>query len=64
MTDYTVELPEGEEHGIRVRCDEHDESELFQPGYSKVAFACDSCGYELEIAVHDLLDWRDLGERC
>lgn len=64
MRSYTVELPEGEEHGIRLRCETHDVVETFQPGIRRVAFACEDCGYELEVDVHDLLEWRDLGERC
>lgn len=65
MRTYTVEVPDDEpERGIRIRCEEHDQAEEFQPGYRSVAFACDDCGYELEVAVHDLLDWRDTGELC
>lgn len=64
MTAYTITVPEGEERGIRVRCDEHGEAEEFQPGYRKVAFHCGECGYELELALHDLLEWRDMGEMC
>lgn len=64
MIDYSVELPEGEEYGIRVRCDEHGESQEFQPGYRSVAFCCERCGYELELSLHDLLEWRDMGEMC
>lgn len=65
MPSYTVEVPEGaEEVGIRVRCDDHDESEAFQPGRRSVAFHCEQCSYELQVDVHDLLDWRDTGEMC
>lgn len=64
MVQYEVEVPDGEEYGIRIRCPTHGESEEFQPGYRTVAFACDACGIELEVSVHDLDDWRDLGEMC
>lgn len=64
MTDYTVEVPDGTERGIRIECDEHGESEEFQPGYRTVAFHCDGCGLEIQIDVRDLYDWRDLGEMC
>lgn len=64
MTEYTVTVPEGQERGIRVECDDHGVAEEFQPGYRKVAFACPDCGYEVEIGLHDLHEWRDLGEMC
>lgn len=68
MLEYTVEVPEGtaegEEYGVRVRCEEHGASETFQPGFRRVAFHCEDCGYEVEVAVHDLLEWRDMGEMC
>lgn len=64
MPTYDVEIPEGPERGIRVTCEEHGESEEFQPGRRKVAFHCEQCGYELELSLHDLLDWRDLQEMC
>jgi uncharacterized protein (DUF983 family) len=64
MIPYEVDVPEGEERGIRVRCPTHEEVEEFQAGYRTVAFACDGCGVELEVTVHDLDDWRDLGEMC
>lgn len=61
---YTVEVPSGSERGIRVTCDEHGESDEFQPGYRKVAFHCEACGYEIEIGLSDLHDWRDMREMC
>lgn len=66
MPSYTVEVPEAEteERGVRVSCDEHGECREFAPGYRTVAYHCERCGYEVEISVHDLLEWRDLGERC
>ncbi|PSP27003.1 hypothetical protein BRC65_08305 [Halobacteriales archaeon QH_2_65_14] len=64
MPGYTVEIPEGRERGIRVTCQDHDESEEFQPGYRTVAFHCPKCGYEVEVTLHDLHEWRDLGEQC
>ncbi|TYL38013.1 hypothetical protein CV102_14010 [Natronococcus pandeyae] len=64
MSVYTVELPDERERGIRVECDEHGESEEFEPGYRTVAFYCELCGYEVEINVHDTHEWRDFGERC
>lgn len=64
MSQYTVEIPEQQERGIRVTCDEHGESEEFHPGHRKVAFCCDLCGYEVEVNLHDLREWRDLGEMC
>jgi len=59
MSQYTVTLPEGEERGVKIACDEHGESEEFQPGYRTVAFHCEGCGYELELTVHDLLNPRE-----
>lgn len=64
MTTYTIATPDEEERGIRVECDEHGESKEFQPGYRKVAFYCEGCQYELEINLHDVLEWRDLQEMC
>jgi uncharacterized protein (DUF983 family) len=63
MTTYTVEVPERDERGVRVGCDEHGEGTEFQPGYRTVSFYCDGCGRELEVTVH-VDDWRDLGEIC
>jgi hypothetical protein len=34
MPDYSVTIPEGEERGIRIRCEDHDEAEEFQRGTS------------------------------
>lgn len=64
MSTYTVETPEGQERGIRVTCKKHGETEEFHPGQRTVAFYCEMCGYEVEITLHDLHDWRDLGEMC
>lgn len=64
MTDYIVTVPEGEERGIQVRCADHGEAEEFQPGYRRVTFHCSACGREVELTLHDLHDWRDLGEMC
>lgn len=64
MPRYTVEVPDGRERGIRVTCEDHGESEAFQPGYRKGTFYCELCGYELEIGLHDPHDWRDVGEMC
>jgi len=64
MTSYRIKNPEKEELGVRVTCEEHGESEEFEPGRRKVAFYCRMCGYELEITLRDTTDWRDLGERC
>jgi hypothetical protein len=64
MTSFSVSVPDGEERGIVVRCDTHDEAEEFPPGYRTVAFHCDGCGYEVELTLHDLQEWRDLGEMC
>ncbi|SEW13022.1 hypothetical protein [Natrinema salifodinae] len=64
MTSYTVDVPDGGERGIRIECAEHGDAEEFQPGYRTVAFHCDGCGYEVELTLHDLHEWRDLGERC
>lgn len=64
MFSYTVDVPQEDERGIRVTCEEHDESEEFQPGYSTVTFHCEHCGYEIEITAHDLHEWRDFGEMC
>lgn len=64
MVSYTVDVPETDERGIRITCEEHGESEEFQPGYISVAFHCPKCGYEMEITRHDLHEWRDFGELC
>lgn len=64
MPSYSVDLLDGPERGIRVACEEHGAREEFPPGRRKVAFHCDDCGYELEVALHDLLEWRDMGEMC
>ncbi len=64
MLNYTVSVPDGEERGILVQCDTHDESEEFHPGHRTVTFHCDGCGYEVELTLHDLHEWRDLGEMC
>lgn len=64
MPDYTVTVTDGTERGIRVQCTDHDEASEFQPGRRTVAFYCSGCGYELEVTLHDLADWRDLGEMC
>jgi uncharacterized protein (DUF983 family) len=64
MLAYTVELPEGEERGIRIACEEHGEAREFQPGYRTVAFHCERCGYELEVDLRRLDEWRDFGEMC
>jgi uncharacterized protein (DUF983 family) len=63
-TTYEIERPTGPERGIRVRCPEHGEFEEFQPGRRRVAFFCSGCGFEIEVALHDTHEWRDLGERC
>lgn len=64
MAQYEIERPAGPERGIRVACPEHGESREFESGRGRVAFFCEGCGLELEVAVHDPFDWRDLGERC
>lgn len=64
MSPYEVERPDGPERGVRVTCTTHDEHEEFDPGHRRVAFYCPGCGFELEVALHDTLDWRDMGERC
>lgn len=64
MTAYRVEVLEGEERGMRVGCEDHDEWEEFQPGYRSVAFYCEGCGFEVEVTLRDTYDWRDWGEMC
>lgn len=64
MVTYEVERPDGPERGLRVACPEHGEEEHFPAGRSRVAFYCEGCGFEVEVAVHDTLDWRPLTERC
>ena len=66
MATFTVEVPDEEEieRGIRVGCEAHDEWTEFPPGHRKGAFYCETCAFELEVDLHDLLDWRDWGERC
>lgn len=63
MSSYTIEIPEEEELGVRVTCDEHGDSAEFQPGYRTVSFYCEGCARELEVTLHTE-DWRDLGEMC
>ncbi|ELY76644.1 hypothetical protein [Natrinema pallidum] len=64
MHNYTVDVPERGERGIRIECNDHGEWEEFQPGYRTVAFYCEGCGLELEVDLRDCYDWRDLGELC
>ena len=64
MGTYEIQRPEGSEAGIRVACLEHDESERFQPGRSRVTFYCPGCAYEVEVALHDDLDGRPWSEMC
>ena len=64
MPGYTVTLPEQAERGIRVTCTDHDHTEEFSPAQRTVAFHCPDCGYEIELTVHDLHEWRDLHEMC
>ena len=64
MSSYTVTVPDGEEPGIRVACEEHGTAEEFRPERRTVAFFCERCGYEIEIDVWAADDWRDLGEMC
>lgn len=64
MTTYEIEPPEGRERGIRVACPEHGEAAEFDPGRGRVAFYCEGCNVEVEVALHDPFEWRDLGERC
>ena len=64
MTTYEIERPDGPERGIRVRCPDHDEETEFQPERRRGTFYCSRCGFEVEVALHDTLDWRDMGERC
>ncbi|WP_049927511.1 hypothetical protein [Halopiger goleimassiliensis] len=61
---YRIEDLEGEERGLRVGCEAHDEWEEFEPGRRSVAFYCPDCSLEVEVRLHDDLDWRDWGERC
>ena len=64
MTEYTIEVPDGRERGIRVECDEHGEWEEFQPGYRTVPFYCEGCGIEIRVDVSDVDEWKDMGEMC
>ena len=64
MTPYEIERPTERERGIRLRCPEHDEEVELQPGHSGGVLYCPGCGIEIEISLHDDLDWRDWGERC
>lgn len=61
---YEIERPDGPERGIRVACTDHGTAEEFHPAERQVAFHCPDCAMEVEVTLHDLLDWRDLGERC
>lgn len=64
MATFTVEVPDEEERGVRVGCEDHDEWEEFPPGLRSGTFHCSGCSFEVEVGIHDLLDWRDWGERC
>lgn len=61
---YEIEAPDGPERGVRVRCTDHDTQTEFDPAERRVAFHCPACAMEIEVALHDLLEWRDLGEWC
>ena len=61
---YRIEDLEGEERGLRVGCETHDEWAEFEPGRRSVAFFCPECSLEVEVSLHADLDWRDWGERC
>lgn len=64
MHRYSVTFSEGQERGIRVECTEHGESEEFQPGFRRVTFHCEACGYEVEVGLHVTHEWRALAEMC
>lgn len=64
MTEYLVEVPDRANEGIRIGCEEHDDWKEFQPGYRRVAFYCEDCGYEIDVSLRDPDDWRDWGEMC
>lgn len=64
LATFTVEVPDEEERGVRVSCEAHGEREEFRPGHRRGTFYCEGCGFELAVDLHDLLDWRDWGERC
>lgn len=66
MRTYEIEVPDDHdrERGVVVHCPAHDERAEFEPGRAGGAFCCPECGYELELNVHDTLDWRDWGEWC
>ncbi len=64
MSSYTVTVPDGEELGIRVVCDDHGTAEEFRPERRTVAFFCERCGYDIEVDVRAADDPRDLGEMC
>lgn len=64
MASYRVVDPEGLDEGIRVVCEDHGESETFQPGFRTVAFHCARCGIEVSITLENTAEWRDLGEMC
>lgn len=64
MTSYRLETPDEPDEGIRIVCEEHDESETFQRGHRKVTFYCVGCDVELGITLENLEDWRDLQEMC
>ena len=64
MPTYEVHFPDEPERGIRVECTEHGEVEEFPAGHRKVVFYCELCSYEIELALHDMLEWRDMQEMC
>ncbi|WP_148680494.1 hypothetical protein [Halovivax ruber] len=61
---YRVEPLADPERGMRVGCERHDEWRVFDPGRRSVVFYCPDCSMEIEVTLHDDLDWRDWGERC
>ncbi|ELZ08561.1 hypothetical protein C479_14518 [Halovivax asiaticus JCM 14624] len=61
---YRVEPLADPERGLRVGCERHDEWTEFDPSRRSVAFYCPDCSMEIEVTLHDDLDWRDWGERC
>ena len=61
---YRIEVLDDPERGVRVGCERHDEWREFEPGRRSVAFFCGECNIDVELTLHDELDWRDWGERC
>jgi len=56
MAASRVEVPDGEERGFRVGCEDHNKWEEFHPGYRSVVFYCEGCDLEIGISLWNTHD--------